>query len=108
MEGNVIRHIVLFNFLPTATREQTEAVIAMARDQLSRIPGVRNLAVSTSFEVVQPPAYRYALTMEFADEDALRGYIDHPVHQEFRKVFFPVRESSLVVDLREMEGSAWV
>ena len=99
----MIRHIVLFNVLPTATPQAVAEVVHHATHSLSQIPGVRNLAVSTSFEVVQPPKYQYALTMEFASEAELQNYIEHPVHQEFRKLFFPIRDDFLVMTLREVE-----
>lgn len=99
----MIRHMVFFNVLPTASEEQLKAVIDHARTKLARIPGVQNLAVSTTFEAVQPVSYQYGLTMEFADRAALKAYIDHPVHQEFRQIFFPIRGTYLVTDLEEIE-----
>lgn len=102
----MIRHMVFFNVLPSASDEQIGAVIEHAQTKLAKIPGVRNLALSTTFEVVQPVAYRYGLTMEFADDAALRAYIEHPVHQEFRQIFFPIRDTYLVTDLREVEQHA--
>ncbi|MHB1004521.1 MAG: Dabb family protein [Chloroflexota bacterium] len=102
----MIRHMVLFNVLPTASQAELRTVIDAARDDLSQIPGVRNLALSTAFEVVQPPAYTHGLTMEFADEAALRAYIDHPVHQNFRKLFAPIRDTYVVMDLTDAKAPA--
>ena len=98
----MIRHIVLFNTLPTASQEDVDAVIRSAKEDLSGIAGVKNLAVSTSFEVIEPPVYRYALTMEFDDEDSLQGYLSHPTHVRFRSIFFAIRDDFMVVDLREL------
>ncbi|HET8632063.1 MAG TPA: Dabb family protein [Thermomicrobiales bacterium] len=100
----MIRHIVLFNTKPEASEADVAAVIESAKGTLTRIPGVRNLGISTSFEAVQPPRYRYGLTMEFADDAALRVYLDHPLHQEFRALFYPVRGDFLVTTLREVAG----
>ncbi|MCL5108769.1 MAG: Dabb family protein [Chloroflexi bacterium] len=42
--------------------------------------------------------------MEFVDQAALALYMDHPLHQQFRKVFFPVREDPPVsMDFAELE-----
>ena len=98
----MIRHIVLFNTSSTASQEDIDAVIKSAKEDLRGIEGVKNLAVSTSFEVVEPPAYRYALTMEFDDEDSLQGYMVHPTHDRFRSIFFAVRDDFMIVDLREL------
>lgn len=102
----MIRHMVFFNVLPTASKEEVQAVVEYARTKLSQIPGVRNLAMSTTFEVVQPVSYQYGLTMEFENDEALQAYIAHPVHQEFRQIFFPIRDTFLVTDLREIGGPA--
>ncbi|MHB0871533.1 MAG: Dabb family protein [Chloroflexota bacterium] len=99
----MIRHAVMFNLLPSATTEQFKAVARAAKYSLARIPGVKNLAISSSFEAVQPPAYQYGLTMEFDDEQVMRTYLDHPLHQEFRQIFFPIRGDYLVMTLKEME-----
>jgi hypothetical protein len=98
----VIRHIVLFNPREDAIQAEIDAVIRAARAMPGQIPGVRNFAVSTSFEVVQPPRYRYALTMEFDDEATARAYIDHPVHQRFREIFVPLCADRQVTTLREV------
>ena len=50
----MIRHIVMFNTLSTAAEEDIKEVLRSAKEDLSGIEGVQNLAVSTSFEVVQP------------------------------------------------------
>ncbi len=101
----MIRHVVMFNLIPTATPEQVALLAQAAKYSLSQIPGVRNLALSSSFEAVQPPRYRYGLTMEFANEESLRSYLGHPIHQEFRKIFFPLRDDYLVMTFKEMEVS---
>lgn len=98
----MIRHIVMFNVLPTANQEDVDAVLKSAREDLRGIEGVKNLAVSTSFEVVEPPAYRYALTMEFEDDASLQGYMVHPTHDRFRSIFFAIRDDFMIVDLREL------
>ncbi len=98
----MIRHIVMFNTLPTARQEDVDAVLKSAQDDLRAIEGVKNLAVSTSFEVVEPPAYRYALTMEFEDDASLQSYMTHPTHDRFRSIFFAIRDDFMIMDLREL------
>jgi hypothetical protein len=88
----VIRHLVCFNLKELATEEQLAAILRSARQQLTAIPGVRNLDIGKALDTHSQAPYRYALTMEFADEASLAVYIDHPLHQEFRKVFAQARE----------------
>ena len=94
----MIRHLVLFNCKESATEEQVAAVVTSAQQQLTQIPGVRNLAISRAIDTHSQAPYRWALTMEFADEASLAEYIVHPLHQEFRKIFFPVREIVQAMD----------
>jgi hypothetical protein len=98
----VIRHIVLFNPRPDAAQAEIDAVVRAAQAMPGQIPGLRNFAVNTAFEMVQPPRYRYALTMEFDDEATARAYIDHPVHQRFREIFVPLCAERQVTTLREV------
>ena len=98
----MIRHIVMFNTLSTVAEEDIKEVLRSAKEDLSGIEGVQNLAVSTSFEVVQPPKYRYAITMEFENDALLQSYMVHPTHDEFRGIFYPIRDDFLIMDLREL------
>ena len=98
----MIRHTVLFNVRADATPQEIDAVVRAAQAMPGQIPGIRNLAVSRSFEVVQPPRYQYGLTMEFDDEATLRSYLAHPVHQQVRELFVPLCEERLVTTLREI------
>ena len=101
----MIRHLVLFNVKESATNEQMAAVVRSAQQQLARIPGVRNLAISRAIAPYTESPYGHALTMEFADEAALAVYMDHPLHQEFRKVFSTVRKDVVSMDFVELGAS---
>ncbi|MHB1132546.1 MAG: Dabb family protein [Chloroflexota bacterium] len=94
----MIRHLVFFNLKQSATDADLAEIVRSAQQGLTRVPGVRNLAVSESLAASGQSSFRYALTMEFDDEVALAVYNDHPLHQEFRKVFAPRRENVQVLD----------
>ena len=86
------------------TAEEKATAFRSARQQLTQIPGVRNLAVGEAMSRYTQSPYQYALSMEFVDQAALALYMDHPLHQQFRKVFFPVREDPPVsMDFAELE-----
>ena len=100
----MIRHVVLFNTKPGSSQDEIDAMTEAAPRLLGRIPGVRNLALSITFEVVEPPRYRYGLTMEFDTEEAMRAYLPHPLHQEFRQFLVAVRDDYTIATLREVGG----
>ena len=79
-----IRHVVSWK-VAGDTDEKREQVKAEFRDRLLSLPpqidvirsfevGVGDLGAADDFDVV--------LISEFDDEDALRAYVEHPVHQE--------------------------
>jgi hypothetical protein len=99
----VIRHIVLFNPRQDATSEEIDAVLRAAAAMPGQVPGIRDFAVGESFEMVQPPRYRFALTMEFGDEATARAYVAHPVHQRFRELLVPLCEERQATTLRDLD-----
>jgi heme-degrading monooxygenase HmoA len=75
-----IRHSVVFT--PThAPNSEAEADFLAAAARLENIPGVE------SFEILRETstknAYRFGISMEFADQAAYASYNEHPDHVRF-------------------------
>jgi heme-degrading monooxygenase HmoA len=75
-----IRHTVVFT--PTHTpNSEAEADFLAAAARLENIPGVE------SFEILRETstknAYRFGISMEFADQAAYASYNEHPDHVRF-------------------------
>jgi heme-degrading monooxygenase HmoA len=75
-----IRHTVVFT--PThAPNSEAEADFLAAAARLENIPGVE------SFEILRETstknAYRFGISMEFADQAAYASYNEHPDHVRF-------------------------
>jgi len=49
-------------------------------------------------DVIEGVTYDAAAVLEFADESALREYLDHPLHAELARLFWLHCGSTLVVD----------
>jgi heme-degrading monooxygenase HmoA len=75
-----IRHAVVFR-LVHEPGSAGEAAFLDAIAALERIPGVE--AFELLREVSPKNDFRFALTMEFADEGAYAGYDEHPDHVAF-------------------------
>jgi Stress responsive A/B Barrel Domain len=75
-----IRHTVAFNLVHEGGSEQERGFLeAVAR--LASIPDVEEFEL---FDEVSPKNnYRFALSMEFRDEQAYSGYNEHPDHVRF-------------------------
>lgn len=102
--GKKLKHIVLIEFKEGTSVQDIEKVKKAAM-KLSEINGVHELAFS---ENVSPENlnknYTHALTMWFkTEEDRDKGYLPHPIHQEFVNFFVPLTNSVLVFDYWEEE-----
>lgn len=77
----MIRHTVVFNLKHATGSLQEKAFLRDVKVALEDIPGVEN------FEVLRQTNgaadYRFALTMEFAEQADYEGYNKHPRHVKF-------------------------
>jgi hypothetical protein len=77
----VILHAVLFRWVPGTTDAEVDRLDADLRGLAASVEGV------VSFETARDGRYRvgaadFALIARFADEGALRSYLEHPAHHE--------------------------
>lgn len=94
-----IRHGVVFT-LKHAEGSPEEADFLRANAELAAIPGVE--AFELMREVSPKNAYRFALTMEFADRAAYDAYSAHPDHESF----VSQRWVNEVADFMEIDSEA--
>ena len=98
-ERGVVRHVVLFKFKDSATREQVKAVEEKFRALKSRIPQILDLEWGTN---VSPENHAQGFThcflLTFKDAAARDAYLPHPAHKEFGGSLGPVLDKVLVVD----------
>ena len=80
-----LQHVVLFSF----PQDLSPADAADMRGQVEAwpdtIPGIRALRFGTDLTGERTRGHQYLLYTEFDDEDTLRAYQGHPVHQRFLK-----------------------
>jgi hypothetical protein len=77
----MIRHTVVFRLRHQAGSAAETDFLRTAREQLTPIPGVEHFEVLR--QTGSQSAYRFSLSMEFADADVYAGYNAHPDHQAF-------------------------
>jgi hypothetical protein len=75
----VIRHIVLFKWSQDASDEQKQATLDSLSGLQQTVPGVVGLHVGANNS--GRGTYDFGLTCDFASQDDLRGYIEHPDHK---------------------------
>jgi hypothetical protein len=79
----MIRHMVMFRWIPEATREQKEQV----KEELGRLPGlvpqVRAFHLGEDLGLVGDVNFDFALVADFDD---LAGYLAYRENEEHRKI----------------------
>jgi len=80
MDAGRIRHTVAFALSHDRGSDEERDFLAAA-EQLAAIPGVE--AFELLAEVSPKNAFRFGISMEFADQDAYESYNAHPDHVRF-------------------------
>jgi len=73
-----LQHIVLLKTRPGLDGRAFDRILTDAQKKLATIPGVSNLRAGVSAD--SNSAWNIALSMDFADQEALEAYRAHPVH----------------------------
>jgi hypothetical protein len=97
----VVRHLVLWRLKDHARsngRLRDAELIERQLDSMrAGIPGLLRVEIVLN-ESASPDASDLLLFSEFASWEALRGYEEHPLHAEFRRLIGPLRTERRVVD----------
>ncbi len=76
----MLRHVVLFRWKPQATAEDVSKVEAALHQLPGKIPCIQAYRFGRDLGVQDGNA-DFALVADFADEEGLRTYANHPDHQ---------------------------
>jgi hypothetical protein len=87
-----VLHVVAGKWKAEATEEQKRAAMDAIQTMAAAVPGIKNVWLKT--ERVQPREYNYVFAIEFESRAAADAYAEHPAHEEWYKVYIPIREES--------------
>ena len=90
----MIQHVVIMKFSDTSDREEAKLRLEALPAAISQLS---SMAVSLDIGM-DDSASDLVLISTHADRDGLRGYVDHPVHQEFVAWVRPLLVGRAVVD----------
>ncbi|WP_157800997.1 Dabb family protein [Bacillus solitudinis] len=81
----MIEHIVCFQFKEVVSEKSQFEIVETLLAFENSIPGIVNLSagVNVTEEVNFHHGYSIGLRVTFENEDALRDYQTHPIHQQF-------------------------
>lgn len=78
----MIQHIVLFKWKPGTTDAQVDDVFAAAEDLVDGIDGVEQITLGRHRGETEH-GFSHAFIVNLSSEDALTGYLDHPVRKRY-------------------------
>ncbi len=76
----MIRHVVLFRFLPDTTDAQKAAIVEGLRELPAQIPELLAYAVGPDLGLTDA-TFDLAVVGDFADADGYRAYLAHDAHE---------------------------
>lgn len=98
----MIRHIVMFKFLPEADGRSKKENVKMTADMLLALQGVvptlKASEVHFGAEGMAESNYDLILIADFESKEALDEYIVHPKHKAVGAFMGPLRESRTCID----------
>lgn len=98
----MIRHIVMFKFLPEAdgytARENAERTAKMLRELQGVVPTLKASEVHLNAEYADSTNCDLVLISDFETFEDLQAYIVHPNHKAVGAFMRPLRESRTCVD----------
>jgi len=91
-QPKTVLHVVALKWTPEATDEQKAAAIDGLKIMAGAVPGIKNIWVKP--DRVQPREYSTAFAIEFESRAAADAYAEHPAHEEWYKIYMPIRAES--------------
>ena len=75
----MLRHVVLFSFVPELDRSQRDHIAASLEALVGVVPGLMSMRCGPDLGLA-PDSADFAVTADFTDAAAWQGYLDHPAH----------------------------
>src|SRR5262245_30236794 len=93
-QPKTVIHVVALKWNADSTPEQRQKAIDGVKTMAEKIPGIQNIWLKTLKVQGTDVPYDSTFVIEFKDEAALKAYATHPAHDEWMKIYEPVREQS--------------
>jgi hypothetical protein len=95
----LLRHVVLFKFKNSVTKEQVAEVVEAFAALPKKIDTIKDFEWGTDVSVEgKAEGFTHGFVVSFADAKARDAYLPHPAHGEFVKLAGPRIEKVLVFD----------
>ncbi len=92
-----VLHVVTVRWKADSTPEQRQAALDGVQKMAGAIPGIKNIWIKTL--KVQGQNYNNAFAIEFENQAAFDAYADAAAHQDWNKLYIPIRDQSTTHDI---------
>ena len=95
-QPKTVMHVVALKWKADSKPEDRQKALDGIKTMAAKITGIKNIWIkSTKVQgISQEVPYDAAFVIEFADEAAQKAYGTHPAHDEWMKLYEPVRDQS--------------
>jgi len=95
----VLRHVVLFKFKDSSTRQEIKEIEDAFRALPGKIDAIYDFEWGTDVSVEnRQQGFTHCFVVTFQTEDDRAIYLPHPAHKEFGRILGPHLDKVLVVD----------
>jgi len=96
-QPKTIIHVVEIKWNPGVSAAQKQAVLDGLKRVAMRTPGVKN--IWTQSDRLEPRDFNAAFAIEFANRDAADAYAESALHDEWDKMYVPLRQNSISIQV---------
>jgi antibiotic biosynthesis monooxygenase (ABM) superfamily enzyme len=91
-------HVITVKWKSDASQAQIDRALQTVAALPSKYPGIKHVWTKPIKKQI-PEGYSTVIVMEFADESALKEYVDSPAQKSFYDAYMPIREESRTSDI---------
>ena len=95
-------HFITVKWTDAATTEQKQAALEAAKKMVGVVPGLQRVwakKIKLQTKTEDGKDYDAIIAMEFTDAAALEAYTTHPAHDDWYKIYMPIRAESRTHDV---------
>jgi hypothetical protein len=95
-QPKTVLHMVALKWNAESSAADRQKAIDGIRTMAGKVPGIKNIWLKTLKVqgTSQQNPFDATFAIEFADEASLKAYATHPAHDEWMKLYEPVRQES--------------
>lgn len=95
---NSVIHVITVKWKADASQAQIDKALQAISALPSKYPGIKHVWTKPIKKQI-PDGYNTVIVMEFANESALKQYVDSPAQKSFYEAYMPIREESRTSDI---------